>query len=254
MCLLPVNFGGVLPVACAHPLLHLSSACQTRAAHPCRCTPLTLLQTNLTTAALGAANIALYAGVYTPLKQISVINTWVGAIVGAVPPLMGWAAATGGLDVGAGAWLGLERMSGLGCTEPTCPHALWQTWLHAVAAGSALLTVLPFCNLSWPAQHSTCLPCRIRCSHPGGGPLLLADAALHGAGLDVQGRLHRWGLMAAAAAAALLLLLLLCSWLWLHAAFSSPGGKPCMPPCHSAYTHMSCSTACSRRLPYAVDD
>lgn len=149
MCLLPVSFRGVLPVDCAHPLLHLSSACQTRAAHPCRCTPLTLLQTNLTTAALGAANIALYAGVYTPLKQISVINTWVGAIVGAVPPLMGWAAATGGLDVGAGAWLGLERMSGLGCTEPTCPHALWQTWLYAVAAGSALLTVLLFCNLSW---------------------------------------------------------------------------------------------------------
>ena len=111
MQLLPVNFRGVLPLASAHPLLHLSSACQTRAAHPCRCTPLTLLQTNLTTAALGAANIALYAGVYTPLKQISVINTWVGAIVGAVPPLMGWAAATGGLDVGAGARLGFEQVS-----------------------------------------------------------------------------------------------------------------------------------------------
>lgn len=59
-------------------------------------------QTNLTTAALGAANIVLYAGVYTPLKQLSVANTWVGAVVGAVPPLMGWAAAAGGLDVGAG--------------------------------------------------------------------------------------------------------------------------------------------------------
>lgn len=52
----------------------------------------------------------LYAGVYTPLKQISVINTWVGAIVGAVPPLMGWAAATGGLDVGAGASAGTQRL------------------------------------------------------------------------------------------------------------------------------------------------
>lgn len=59
-------------------------------------------KTNATTAALGAANIILYAGVYTPLKQLSVINTWVGAVVGAVPPLMGWAAATGGLDLGAG--------------------------------------------------------------------------------------------------------------------------------------------------------
>ena len=63
---------------------------------------LLLEKTNATTAALGAANILLYAGVYTPLKQISVINTWIGAIVGAVPPLMGWAAATGGLDIGAG--------------------------------------------------------------------------------------------------------------------------------------------------------
>jgi heme o synthase len=56
---------------------------------------------NGTTAALGAANLALYAGVYTPLKQLSVVNTWVGAVVGAVPPLMGWAAAAGGLDIGA---------------------------------------------------------------------------------------------------------------------------------------------------------
>ena len=40
-------------------------------------------KTNDTAAALGAANIALYAGVYTPLKPISVANTWVGAVVGA---------------------------------------------------------------------------------------------------------------------------------------------------------------------------
>lgn len=57
---------------------------------------------NGTAALLGAANIALYAGVYTPLKQVSVANTWVGAVVGAVPPLMGWAAAAGHLDPGAG--------------------------------------------------------------------------------------------------------------------------------------------------------
>eukprot|EP00242_Pyramimonas_sp_CCMP2087_P011931 CAMPEP_0198205786 /NCGR_PEP_ID=MMETSP1445-20131203/9321_1 /TAXON_ID=36898 /ORGANISM="Pyramimonas sp., Strain CCMP2087" /LENGTH=262 /DNA_ID=CAMNT_0043878215 /DNA_START=459 /DNA_END=1244 /DNA_ORIENTATION=+ len=60
-------------------------------------------QTNSTTAALGAGTILLYAGVYTPLKQISAANTWVGAVVGAIPPLMGWAAARGELDVGAGA-------------------------------------------------------------------------------------------------------------------------------------------------------
>ena len=56
---------------------------------------------NTTTAILGGGNIALYAMVYTPLKQISIINTWIGAVVGAIPPLMGWAGAHGELDSGA---------------------------------------------------------------------------------------------------------------------------------------------------------
>lgn len=51
--------------------------------------------TNPTVTALSASNIALYAFVYTPLKRIHVINTWVGAIVGGIPPLMGWVAAAG---------------------------------------------------------------------------------------------------------------------------------------------------------------
>jgi protoheme IX farnesyltransferase len=49
----------------------------------------------------------LYAAVYTPLKQLSVANTWVGALVGAIPPLMGWAAAAGQLELGAGVLAGL---------------------------------------------------------------------------------------------------------------------------------------------------
>jgi protoheme IX farnesyltransferase len=48
-----------------------------------------------TVAFLGGLNIFLYAGIYTPLKRVSAINTWVGAIVGGIPPLMGWAAAAG---------------------------------------------------------------------------------------------------------------------------------------------------------------
>jgi protoheme IX farnesyltransferase len=51
--------------------------------------------TNPTVAGLSALNIGLYAFVYTPLKRISVVNTWVGAIVGGIPPLMGWVAAAG---------------------------------------------------------------------------------------------------------------------------------------------------------------
>ncbi|KAF8962687.1 UbiA prenyltransferase family-domain-containing protein [Flammula alnicola] len=49
------------------------------------------------TACLGAANIALYAGLYTWMKRRSVYNTWVGSVVGALPPLMGWTACGGKL-------------------------------------------------------------------------------------------------------------------------------------------------------------
>jgi protoheme IX farnesyltransferase len=59
---------------------------------------------NPTVAGLGAANIVLYAGVYTPLKRISWLNTWVGAVVGGIPPLMGWAAAAGESATGDGGW------------------------------------------------------------------------------------------------------------------------------------------------------
>lgn len=52
-------------------------------------------QVNGLTAALGAANVVLYTLIYTPLKRISILNTWVGSVVGAIPPLMGWAGCTG---------------------------------------------------------------------------------------------------------------------------------------------------------------
>lgn len=56
---------------------------------------------NPLTAALGTANMLLYTLAYTPLKRMSIINTWVGSIVGSIPPLMGWAACTGSLEPGA---------------------------------------------------------------------------------------------------------------------------------------------------------
>lgn len=59
------------------------------------------LGVNPLTGALGAFNIVLYTCCYTPLKRISIANTWVGAVVGAIPPIMGWTAATGSLDAGA---------------------------------------------------------------------------------------------------------------------------------------------------------
>ncbi|EDW64570.2 protoheme IX farnesyltransferase, mitochondrial [Drosophila virilis] len=53
------------------------------------------------TAALGAGNLFLYTSIYTPMKRMSIANTWIGSIVGAIPPLMGWAGCTGTLDAGA---------------------------------------------------------------------------------------------------------------------------------------------------------
>jgi heme o synthase len=56
---------------------------------------------NPTVAALGALNLVLYSWVYTSLKRKSILNTWVGAVVGAIPPLMGWAANSTLHDPGA---------------------------------------------------------------------------------------------------------------------------------------------------------
>jgi protoheme IX farnesyltransferase len=57
---------------------------------------------NALSAALAAITIAIYIFAYTPLKRASTANTAVGAIPGAIPPMIGWAAARGSID--AGAW------------------------------------------------------------------------------------------------------------------------------------------------------
>lgn len=56
---------------------------------------------NLISAILAAATIAIYVLAYTPLKRVSTFNTLIGAIPGALPPVVGWAAATGHMEVGA---------------------------------------------------------------------------------------------------------------------------------------------------------
>jgi heme o synthase len=57
---------------------------------------------NLLTGFLVLLAAFLYVLVYTPLKRITWLNTTFGAIPGAIPPMAGWAAATG--HVGPGAW------------------------------------------------------------------------------------------------------------------------------------------------------
>ena len=84
------------------------------------------LGTDPVTTALGIGNIGLYAGLYTYLKPRHEINTWVGAVVGAVPPVMGWTAAGGNLmDTEAlllGSLLYLWQM----------PHFFALSWMHRV--------------------------------------------------------------------------------------------------------------------------
>ena len=61
------------------------------------------LAVNWLTAALGALTLLTYIFIYTPLKRVSTICTIIGAVPGAIPPLMGWTAATGSL--GTGGWI-----------------------------------------------------------------------------------------------------------------------------------------------------
>jgi len=60
---------------------------------------LTLLTTPMA-GVLAAIALITYVLVYTPLKRISSMNTLVGAIPGGMPPLIGWAAATGRIELG----------------------------------------------------------------------------------------------------------------------------------------------------------
>ncbi|MFV0338992.1 MAG: heme o synthase [Chthoniobacterales bacterium] len=50
-------------------------------------------------AVLSALTIATYVLIYTPLKRVTTLNTLVGAVPGALPPLIGWVAATGKIDL-----------------------------------------------------------------------------------------------------------------------------------------------------------
>lgn len=57
------------------------------------------IKSNMLSAGIAAITIGLYAFVYTPLKRSTIANTSIGAIVGALPPLIGYTTCTGTLDV-----------------------------------------------------------------------------------------------------------------------------------------------------------
>jgi protoheme IX farnesyltransferase len=96
-----------------------------------------LVFVNPLTLALGAASLAIYVLVYTPLKRVTSLSTVVGAVPGALPPLMGWAAARGSLGP---AGLGLFAILFLW----QLPHFLAIGWLYRddyARGGFAMLSV-----------------------------------------------------------------------------------------------------------------
>ncbi|WP_237151156.1 heme o synthase [Pontibacter actiniarum] len=63
---------------------------------------------NALTAALSLLSLVLYGFVYTPLKRMNPICVFVGAIPGGMPPLIGWVAATGAIEIEAIILFGIQ--------------------------------------------------------------------------------------------------------------------------------------------------
>jgi protoheme IX farnesyltransferase len=129
---------------------------------------------NPTTALLGAANIALYAGPYTRMKRRTIWNTWVGAIVGAVPPLMGWTAVGGALLPSAIHPISLHFPSGLAAAAAAAPDTI-------VAGGGAAVLDNPLAPwalfalmFSWQFPHFNSLAHFVRSAYAQGGYRMLA--------------------------------------------------------------------------------
>ncbi|MEJ2085529.1 MAG: heme o synthase [Acidobacteriota bacterium] len=91
---------------------------------------------NLLTALLGAVALAGYIFVYTPLKRFSSLATLVGAIPGAIPPLMGWAAVDNSIGVGGWVLFGILFLWQL-------PHFLAIAWLCREDYARAGFPMLP---------------------------------------------------------------------------------------------------------------
>jgi len=91
---------------------------------------------NLLVALLGTVALAGYIFLYTPLKRVSSLATVIGAIPGAIPPLMGWAAVTDRLDAGAWVLFGILFLWQL-------PHFLAIAWMCREDYARAGLPMLP---------------------------------------------------------------------------------------------------------------
>jgi protoheme IX farnesyltransferase len=86
--------------------------------------------------AVAALTFASYVFVYTPLKRKTTLNTLIGAVPGALPPVIGWAAASGGLATGAWTLFLVIFLWQV-------PHFLAIAWIHREDYARAGLKMLP---------------------------------------------------------------------------------------------------------------
>ncbi len=91
---------------------------------------------NLFAAGLALLTLLLYVLAYTPLKPVTTLNTLVGAVVGGIPPLIGWVAVTEQLSIGAWILGGLLFVWQL-------PHFLSLAWLYREQYELAGFRMLP---------------------------------------------------------------------------------------------------------------
>lgn len=91
---------------------------------------------NLLTAVLGLLTLVSYVFIYTPMKPRSTLNSIVGAVPGAIPPMMGCTAVTGRLDALAWALFGILFLWQM-------PHFLAIAWIYRTDYQRGGLAMLP---------------------------------------------------------------------------------------------------------------
>jgi heme o synthase len=103
------------------------------------------LAVNLLTSVLGAITLVSYVCIYTPLKRVTWLNTVVGAIPGALPPLMGWAAARNDLSSEGWALFAILAFWQL-------PHFFAIAWIYRDEYAKAGFVMLP--NVDTDGKHT----------------------------------------------------------------------------------------------------
>ena len=91
---------------------------------------------NLLAAALALATLVIYLVVYTPMKRRTPIATLVGAVPGALPPLIGWTASHGSVSAGGAALFAIVFLWQI-------PNFMAIAWLYRDDYGSAGFPMLP---------------------------------------------------------------------------------------------------------------